>query len=173
MLFGVDPDDNIKGNPYLTESFQGTLEACSPASQFDVITSMVAEHITDPHRVVAKLAELAKPGGLVIVYTPNKRAPMSVVAALLPFRLHQPLKNLLWGTEPPDTFPTVYRLNTRRDLLSAFLEGRVRRSLVQETRRLPHFQSLPPAQLSGANPPARLPPHGPALPGNLLARRLP
>ncbi len=76
VRFGVNPDDHIKGNPYLTGSFQGTLEACSPAHQFDVVTlRMVAEHITDP---------------------------------------------LMWGTEPPDTFPTVYRLNTRRDLLRHF-----------------------------------------------------
>ncbi len=121
VLFGVDPDDNIKDNPYLTESFQGTIEACGPARQFDVITlRMVAEHITDPQRVVAKLGELARPGGLVIVYTPNKRSPMSVGTALLPFRLHQPLKSLLWATESPDTFPTVYRLNTRRDLRRDF-----------------------------------------------------
>ena len=114
---GVDPDDNIKENPFVTERFQGMIEDFQTDRRFDLITMrMVAEHITDPTRTIGKIADLLKPGGHLIVLTPHKWAPMSVVATLVPFWLHNPMKRLIWRTEARDTFPTAYRLNTHADL---------------------------------------------------------
>lgn len=118
MLFGVDPDPNIHDNPLVTEAFAGRIEDCTTSRRFDVITlRMVAEHIEDPLRTLAKLAELLKPGGHLVIYTPYKWAPMSIVATIVPFPLHNPLKKMIWNTEARDTFPTQYKLNTRADLL--------------------------------------------------------
>ena len=128
-VFGIDPDDNIRENRYLTEGFQGVVEDCRTDRRFDVITlRMVAEHIVDPARVVAKLAELLAAGGRLVLYTPYKWSPMAVVATVVPFRLHNPLKRLIWNSEPRDTFPTAYKLNTRADLRRHMLE----RGLVEE-----------------------------------------
>jgi len=120
FLFGIDPDPNIRDNPYISEGFEGIVENCSTNHRFDLITlRMVAEHITDPQRSVAKLAQLAKPGGLV-VYTPNKWAPVSLLAALVPNRLHHRFKRLVWDGEERDTFPTAFKLNTRAALARHF-----------------------------------------------------
>ncbi len=117
FMFGIDPDDNIAENTFVTERFQGPIEECVTDRRFDLITlRMVAEHIVDPDRALAKLAELLKPDGSIVFYTPYKWSPMSIIATVVPFRLHNPLKQLIWRSESRDTFPTAYKLNTRRDL---------------------------------------------------------
>lgn len=121
FLFGIDPDPNIRENPYITEGFEGLVENCGTRYRFDVITlRMVAEHISDPQRSVGKLAELTKPGGVVVVYTPNRFAPMSLLAALVPNQLHHRFKRLIWDAEERDTFPTEFKLNTRDALAEHF-----------------------------------------------------
>ena len=48
---------------------RGRVEVCDSRHRFDLITlRMVAEHIQDPDRSIARLAELLKPGGLVVIY---------------------------------------------------------------------------------------------------------
>jgi SAM-dependent methyltransferase len=118
FVYGIDPDDNIKDNRFISEGFHGVVEDCDTPHRFDVITMrMVAEHIVDPDRAVGKIAELLKPGGLAVIFTPHKWAFMSVVASVVPFKLHHPLKRLIWDAQARDTFPTAYKLNTRHDLL--------------------------------------------------------
>jgi SAM-dependent methyltransferase len=53
--------------------FHGTLhEANLPADSFDVITLIqVIEHVPDPLRTVTECARLLKPGGQLVVITPN------------------------------------------------------------------------------------------------------
>lgn len=120
-LLGIDPDDNIQQNDLLTDRHQGFIEDCPTERQFDVISlRMVAEHIAEADRAVARLAELSKPGAYVIIYTPWKYSPISLAATAVPFRFHNTLKRLIWDTEPEDTFPTEYKMNTRKDLLALF-----------------------------------------------------
>lgn len=121
MLFGIDPNPNIRENRFITDGFEGMLENCVTDKRFDLITlRMVAEHITDPARVLHKLAELAKPGGRVVVYTPNKWSPISLLAAVVPNRLHHRFKRLVWDVQARDTFPTAFKLNTRAALSTQF-----------------------------------------------------
>lgn len=123
FLFGIDPDPNIRQNTLISENFEGMVENCNTEYRFDLITlRMVAEHIVDPDRSVAKLAQLAKPGGLVVIYTPYKWAPVSILAALVPNRFHYRIKRLFWGGEERDTFPTAFKLNTRPTLAHYFGE---------------------------------------------------
>jgi hypothetical protein len=72
---------------------------------------------------VANLARLTAPGGRVVVYTVNRWSPVAVVAALVPFRFHHAVKRAVWRTEERDTFPVVYKMNTRRDLRDWFGRG--------------------------------------------------
>ncbi len=117
LLVGLDPSDNIDDNPLIHERAKCRLEEYQPDRWFDLITlRMVAEHIAEPAASVAALARLAKPGGLVVVYTVAKFSPVTLVSAMTPLRVHHLLKRLLWRTEERDTFPTVYRMNTRRAL---------------------------------------------------------
>ncbi len=117
-VLGIDPDETIRENTFISEGFQGLVEDCETARQFDVVTlRMVAEHITHPERAMQRIVKLVRPGGYVVIYTPYKWAPMSIIAMLVPFRLHNPLKKLIWATDARDTFPTAYKLNTRAALV--------------------------------------------------------
>jgi SAM-dependent methyltransferase len=128
-VFGVDPDPNVRENPFIHDRFEGTIEDCPTSRRFDLITlRMVAEHIVDPDRSVAKLAELIKPGGLVVIYTVNKWSPVPMLTAMVPNRFHYRFKKVLWGGEERDTFPTAFKMNTRRELAQHF----ARRGLTEQ-----------------------------------------
>ena len=117
FLFGIDPDPNIRENAFVSEGFEGMAEDCTTSHRFDLITlRMVAEHVVEPHRFIGKIAELLKPGGLVVIYTPNKWAPVPILTRLVPNAYHHHLKRLLWDAEARDTFPTAFKLNTRKSL---------------------------------------------------------
>ena len=117
FVYGIDPDDNVRDNRFVHAFYQGLVEDCPIERTFDLVTlRMVAEHIERPGLALARLERLLKPNGVAVIYTPHKWAPMSVIANLTPFRLHNPLKRLLWSTEERDTFPTQYKLNTFADL---------------------------------------------------------
>jgi len=121
LLVGLDPSDNIFGNPLLHERVKGLIDDFHTDRQFDLITlRMVAEHITDPERAVAALTRLVRLGGCVVVYTVFKWSPVTLVSAASPLGLHQAVKRAIWGTEEKDTFPTTYRMNTRSALARLF-----------------------------------------------------
>lgn len=152
IVFGVDPDPNIRDNPFVSERFEGPVEECTTAHRFDLITMrMVAEHIIDPDRSVGKLAELLKPKGLVVIYTPNKWSPIPIVTALVPNRFHFRFKKLLWGGEERDTFPTAFKMNTRKELERHFMRhglSEVFFSYVDDCRTFGNFRWLSHAELS-------------------------
>ena len=121
LLVGVDPDDTLDENPYVHERVKQTIGQYRSDRRFQLVTlRMVAEHITDPVRVVSNLARLTESGGRVVVYTIFRWSPVPVVTHIVPFRFHHWIKKTLWGTEERDTFPTVYRMNTRGALARYF-----------------------------------------------------
>ncbi len=123
-LVGVDPSDNIHENPYVHEQAQCRIEDYMPAEPFNLATlRMVAEHMAQPKAVVGALGRMLSPGGFVVVYTPNKWSVASIAARMIPNAWHHRLTHWLWNTREEDVFPTVYRLNTRRDLTAPFAAG--------------------------------------------------
>lgn len=124
MVVGVDPDRNIYENPCLTEAHQGPIESYNGSTKFDVVTfRMVAEHVEHPKAVIAKLEELVKPTGRVVIFTPNKWSPMSIMARFTSLETHHFFKRLLWQTDERDTFPVQFKMNTKRDLHRLFCES--------------------------------------------------
>jgi 2-polyprenyl-3-methyl-5-hydroxy-6-metoxy-1,4-benzoquinol methylase len=120
-LTGVDPSDNIDENALVHEKVKSLIEDYRPNRDFDLITlSMVAEHITNPTAAVQSLARLARPGGRVVIYTVNKWSPATLLSAATPLSFHYWTKKLFWDVGEKDTFPTVYRMNTRRALRNLF-----------------------------------------------------
>ena len=81
-------------------------------SQFDMaIVSHVAEHLVDPEAVFAELSRVLKPGGRLLLLTPNRWHYVPLGARLMPHRVHIAFNN--WrGIETADIFPTQYRANT-------------------------------------------------------------
>ncbi len=143
-LVGVDPDATLDENPFVHERVALRFDDYAPAEPFDLVTMrMVAEHVTEPDRVVAALARSVVAGGHVVVYTVDRWSPVPLVTSIVPFALHQPIKRLLWGTHAKDTFATAFRMNTRRRLdallrAGGFVEERFAR--VDDCRTLAQFR---------------------------------
>ena len=120
-LVAVDPSPTVRQNTIAHECVSCMIEDYHASEVFDLATlRMVAEHIEHPARVGAALAKLIRPGGHVVVLTPYKWAPASIAAALVPNSLHKHFTRAMAGRLEEDTFPTRYRLNTRRALRDAF-----------------------------------------------------
>ena len=117
----IDPSENVLRNPFVHRRIQAPIEEYRGDGEFDVATlRMVAEHIAQPERAVAALHRMLAPGGLAVVFTVNKRAPVALLSRATPFWLHYPIKRVFWGGEEEDTFPVVYQMNTRGRLKQLF-----------------------------------------------------
>lgn len=96
------------------------------ADVFDlVISRSVVEHLERPDLVFREFARVLRPGGRVVIITPNKYDYVSILAALTPYRLHRYLVSRIFRVPADDVFPTLYRANTisalRKALRSAGL----------------------------------------------------
>jgi SAM-dependent methyltransferase len=121
LLLGVDPDETIAENDLVHERVRQPIESFRSERAFDVVTlRMAAEHVTDAEGTVAALARLTTSGGRVVIYTINRWSPVPIITWLVPFPLHHLPKRLLWHSDPKDTFPVAYRMNTRRALSQVF-----------------------------------------------------
>lgn len=143
-LAGVDPDPTLAENPHVHERFSLAMDAFDGAEDFDLITlRMVAEHVEDPAAICAAIARSLRPGGICIIYTVHRFAPVPLLTRLIPMPLRHPLKRLLWGTARKDTFPTRFRLNCRSQLRRAMQSaGLAERSyeLVDDCRTFAQFR---------------------------------
>lgn len=95
-----------------------TIEQYQTDEVFDIATlRMVAEHISDPESVIESLNRLMRPGGCVVIYTPNKWSLMSMVASIIPDNLHASVVRIFSPRrQDEDVFPTCYKMNTKRTL---------------------------------------------------------
>lgn len=101
------------------------------SESFDLIISRsVVEHLEHPPAVFREFSRVLRPGGKVILSTPNRYDYVSVVAALTPYRWHRRFVSKVVGVDEDDVFPTLYRANTLSALGKALKEaGLVEREL--------------------------------------------
>ena len=121
LIVGVDVTKEPKGNRNIDAAARADLGALPfRDGMFDIaISSHVAEHLTQPERVFGELARVLKPGGLLLILTPNRWHYVTVSSALMPHAFH--LKYNAWrGVDVHDIFPTVYKANTASRLRSLY-----------------------------------------------------
>jgi len=113
-LHGFDPEvpeTSQQGNIRIAPGFAEKLELADES--VDVLTSIdVVEHLPDPQKAFAEFMRVLRPGGRILLLTPNKFHPPLFAARLLSHRTRQRLNAFLTGTKDEDTFRTFYRLNS-------------------------------------------------------------
>ena len=105
------------------------------SSSFDMVVSRsVVEHLSDPPRVFREFSRILRPGGILIMVTPNKYDYVSLIATLTPHWFHQRLVSRIFGVSEDDVFPTIYRANTRPAIRKAMsASGLTERQLISIT----------------------------------------
>ncbi len=112
-VIGVDVTDEPRSNTNIDDAAKADLgRQPFPNETFDLIVmSTVAEHLTEPEPVFLELARVLRPGGRLLVLTPNRWHYVTLAARALPHRLHVAFNG--WrGVDEHDVFPTAYRANT-------------------------------------------------------------
>ncbi|MCP4643246.1 MAG: class I SAM-dependent methyltransferase [bacterium] len=112
---GCDADmAGLRGNAFMRDRVQTVLDRMAFADEsFDaVVCKFVVEHLVDPSAVFSEFARVLKPGGALVVLTPNRWSIFVVGSRLVPYWLKQVVKSRLFGGHEEDTFPTVYRANS-------------------------------------------------------------
>lgn len=80
---------------------------------FDLVTAnMVVEHLADPASQFREMGRVLRPGGLLVVHTPNLLGYPVIISRMLPERIKPTLVRLLESRAAADLFPTHYRANT-------------------------------------------------------------
>jgi SAM-dependent methyltransferase len=75
---------------------------------------MVVEHLREPERQFREMARVLRPGGLMLLHTPNALGYPVLLGRALPDAAKTMLARLLDKREAADVFPTQYRANTDR-----------------------------------------------------------
>jgi len=128
QVVGIDLESTLDtANRQFPFGIRGDLAALPfPDATFDmVISRSVVEHLSDPRRVFREFNRVLRPGGRVVIITPNKYDYVSLIAAVTPYRLHRALVSWIFRVPADDVFPTLHRANTisalRKALSSAGL----------------------------------------------------
>jgi SAM-dependent methyltransferase len=114
---GLDMSPYVRDNPNVDSQVRGNVETMPFAdASFDaVLSTHVAEHLACPEAAFGEMARVLRPGGRLLLLTPNRRHYVPLVARLLPQGLHAAVSQRR-GLGEHDVFPTLYRANTAADL---------------------------------------------------------
>lgn len=125
LAVGMDADPYLRGHTSFSRLVRGDASALPfRSSSFDVVTAaMVFEHVARPQEAFAEVARVLRPGGRLVVFTPNRFNYAMLVAAVTPHRFHVFVRSLMhylnrgeWKRLDDEVFPTYYRANTARRL---------------------------------------------------------
>jgi len=114
-IFGLDASFEAlqKHRAIRNRTLGDILHAPFRGSSFDLVTAnMVFEHLERPFESLLEIGTLLKPGGTLVLHTPNRRHYLVFIAALLPRSARQRIACFLDGRAKEDVFPTLYRANT-------------------------------------------------------------
>ena len=147
QVVGIDLDSTLETTnrrpPY---GVRGDLSLLPFASDgFDIIISRsVIEHLECPQKVFQEFARVLRPGGKVILLTPNKYDYVSLIAAMTSYRIHRALVSRIFQVSEDDVFPTLYRANTISAMRSALASAGLEENKIRMINHYPAYLMFSP-----------------------------
>ena len=118
------------------------------ASYFDLIISrFVVEHLERPAQVFGEFQRVLKPGGKVVLLTPNKYDYVSLIAAATPYSWHRSLVSRIFRVSEDDVYPTFYRANTRTKIAKELESVGLRKTELRMINHYPAYLMFSPVLL--------------------------
>jgi SAM-dependent methyltransferase len=117
-VVGVDVDPAVSRNGRVSSGARASAYHLPFRDEaFDIVYSRyVFEHLERPREAFGEIARVLRPGGITIILTPNKAHYVALISRFTPHWFHRFVNEKLRGRPAEETFPTVYRANTRRAL---------------------------------------------------------
>jgi SAM-dependent methyltransferase len=123
-VIGLDVDEAVRDNNALDEAhvITGADPLPLPDASVDlVVADFVFEHVQDTIWAGREIGRILRPGGWICARTPNRFGVIAIAARTVPNRFHVAALRVLQPSKRDiDTFPTAYRMNSRRDLRTCF-----------------------------------------------------
>ena len=144
-LVGVDLDPRVGFNPLLHAGLRADICALPfREASFDIVFAIyVLEHVDRSAALVADIHRVLRPGGMCLVLTPNVFHYVTMISRLTPTRFHRWV-NERRGRRSADTFPTLYRLNSRTSLRRQFGKAGLRTVAVDAIEVQPNYLTFSP-----------------------------
>jgi len=123
-VWAADVDRVVEKHP--CSNHQVVLDEGAPLpfddETFDMVVSdFTFEHIIDPETTAHELLRVLKPNGWICARTPSKWGYVAIASRMIPNSLHARMLRSIQPNRPvDDIFPTVYRLNTPKDIRRYF-----------------------------------------------------
>lgn len=137
-IMGIDIDPKVHENPRCNETMVCDLSKRLPLpdASFDIVhCRWVIEHIENPMETFREFARILKPGGYVLVLTPNIFHYAMIAARITPYWFH------LWWLRSRDGehFPTYYRANSKHKLHHLCEEAGLQIKRLELIEGWPHY----------------------------------
>jgi len=137
-IVGIDKDPAVEENPFCNEALVCDLSYLPlDDASFDLIhCRWVIEHIENPLRTFHEFARVLKPGGRLLVLTPNIFHYATIAARLTPHWFHR-----WWRQEGEEPFSTYYRANCPRKLRSLCMKAGLRVERLELIESPPYYST--------------------------------
>jgi ubiquinone/menaquinone biosynthesis C-methylase UbiE len=147
LLVGLDRDlPSLRAHRAITRRVHadGAQLPFAPES-FDLVTAnMVLEHLADPASQLRECWRALKPGGALLLHTPNAAGYPTLLAKLVPAWAKSGAIWLLEGRGAADVFPTFHRINSERAVRQAARQAGFQAESVRLVASGAQFIVIPP-----------------------------
>jgi SAM-dependent methyltransferase len=109
-----------------------------------VISRSVIEHLENPAQTFHEFSRVLRPGGKVVIVTPNKYDYVSIIASLTPYGVHRRLAAKVFQIPEDDVYPTLYRANTISALRKIFHSTGMTEAAMQTINHYPAYLMFSP-----------------------------